>query len=378
MKNKSLLCILLLSQPAQGQMVEWCKRYDTLREDERNFLLGMGSASLAYPTPEQIRQLEICRQMDRDVQDSPDNPIVATGRTGTISLAPLAALGPFTSLSVACSFEEYTRPDGELDNVSRSVSPHGLGALRSLRSLEILHVLFCGDISNWPFDAMTKLNYLLLHRTSMLQVPSGFINLTGLKTLILQNTSVSEIASLARMVALQTLILLDWSGEGELQDLTPLLSMYNLRELAIQGHPRMAHLQGIEFLANLTTLAVNQAKISSLHPLAGALWLERLNVNDNALETLAGVEHIPRLQVLDAANNQIHDLTALAGKKLKQLNLKSNAIRDVRALAHLLRQAEFPEIDLSENPVFVAAGLNAESDNPITPAMLEMMLQASR
>ncbi|MDE0088821.1 MAG: leucine-rich repeat domain-containing protein [Candidatus Poribacteria bacterium] len=114
-------------------------------------------------------------------------------------------------------------------------------------------------------------------------------------------------------------------------------------------------LTGLEFAINLEKLDLSNNQISDVSPLAGLTKLEELDLSDNSnakgksITNLTGLELAINLEKLDLSNNQISDLTPLKDlKNLEELDLSDNKILDVNPLANL---TELKELDLDNNSI---------------------------
>ena len=73
--------------------------------------------------------------------------------------------------------------------------------------------------------------------------------------------------------------------------------------------------------------------LEDISPLANAKNLTRLTVTDTAVRDLSGLNGLPKLEVIDAWNNQISDLSVLRNMpSLKSLNVSNNPVSDLRPL----------------------------------------------
>jgi hypothetical protein len=151
------------------------------------------------------------------------------------------------------------------------------------------------------------------------------------------------------------------------------LSDKDLAEITVLECPEkdIFSIAGIENLANLVELNLNDNWIKDVRPLAALTGLDHLEIYKNQVTDITPLKGLTRLEYLDATGNSISDVSvllnlggltrlflngnsitdiqALAGlKSIKKLFLGYNQIRDIRSLAKL---AELKILDLNSNRV---------------------------
>ena len=100
---------------------------------------------------------------------------------------------------------------------------------------------------------------------------------------------------------------------------------------------------------NLKYLNLNSSKISELFFLREGLALEKLLIARNSLTSLAGIEHLSRLQVLNCENNKVKDINPVAGlSSLKSVFASGNQIADLPSFKNL---KSLEVLSLSENQI---------------------------
>lgn len=149
------------------------------------------------------------------------------------------------------------------------------------------------------------------------------------------------------------------------------------------------NLSGLEYAKNLTSLELNDNKISDLSPLSGLINLEYLSLVSNKISNISPLSTLTRLKVLNLradwssdeprfnnlfplstltnleilniGKNEVWDLSPLSNlRKLKELYAHSNLIFD---LAPLLTLQSLEAVDLRRNP------LNQNSMDSILPML---------
>ena len=108
-------------------------------------------------------------------------------------------------------------------------------------------------------------------------------------------------------------------------------------------------LTGLQFATNLRELLVMDNQISDLSPIAGLIEMYELRINNNPISDLFPLKGLRNLTRLDAYRAQISDLTPIAGlTKLRELQLGGNAISDLSPLAELIN---LDRLNVRENKI---------------------------
>ena len=98
------------------------------------------------------------------------------------------------------------------------------------------------------------------------------------------------------------------------------------------------NLSGIEYLTNATWVWAGQNQISDISPLAGLSGLWSLSLSGNQISNLAPLANLTKLTGLGLEQNQITDVSPLADlSSLEDLYLAGNQITDVSPLAGLTK-----------------------------------------
>ncbi len=372
----ALMPLIILPARSDGQITDWCKRFDQLKQEEQNFLTELHDGNMNLGSAETIRKLQSCPKMDMNLArtNQPHVSITAHGRP--VSLKPMSAFNSIHTLSVHCRERD---DESQPPRRARDYFPIAeLAALTHQKNLEVLDIRGCGDIGLWPFAELPTLKELYVTESFIGASTPLARSLSHLKILMLDDSVIEDLRSLVHLVGLNTLIIGNRENQGTLVNLVPLLSLYNLSILSINGHPGMSHLEGVQHLSNLDRLIVRGGKVSSILPLEDAAWLQGLDLDDNELDTLRGIERLPRLRWLSVKDNKITDISALAGIRLDTLDLRDNQISDVRPLAHLLDAESFPELNLSGNPVVARAGVSEGDASEVDRRTLRILMQFSQ
>ena len=169
-------------------------------------------------------------------------------------------------------------------------------------------------------------------------------SLSGLKTLILENCSLSTIAGLENVTGLQFLNL----NKNTVRNISVLSGMTGLQELRMSNNA-LVDLSALSALNSLAVLDVSYNSITSLSPISACSALTTLDVSYNSLTSLDGVNRLSNLAELNASNNQISDISVLSSSSaLRKLNVANNNVADITCLSPLV---DLAELDFSYNAV---------------------------
>ncbi len=111
----------------------------------------------------------------------------------------------------------------------------------------------------------------------------------------------------------------------------------------------IADISGLESAVNLKALLLSDNQIEDLSPIAGSTILERLNLNRNNVSDISSLANMANLSILALSGNAVTDLSPLAELAvLNSLELRGNAVSDISSLAGL---TNLGFLGLSGNPV---------------------------
>lgn len=184
---------------------------------------------------------------------------------------------------------------------------------------------------------------------------NALINLTNLRSLILERNRISDIGALA--------------------------NLDNLKILQLRGN-QISDISALSRLKKLTDLVLSSNQISNISALSELTNIERLDLGGNQIRDIGALSSLTNLCSLYLWDNQISDIKALANlDKLKHLDLSFNRIKDISTLSNL---NNLEELDLSYNKisdVSVLSGLTRLKklslyNNPIPEKQLERLKKA--
>ena len=200
---------------------------------------------------------------------------------------------------------------------------------------------------------------------------TGLEYATGLDSLTLERSLVTDISPLAKLTTLKHLRL-NWNSQ--IVDISPLAELAGLESLHLAGS-QVTDISALRGLAGLEVLFLWYNRIADISALTGLTGLESLYLANNEIADISALAGLTGLERLLLSDNQIADISALAGLTgLRTLSLGGNRIADISALTNL---AGLDWLYLSENriadiaPLVANAGLG-EGDqvylagNPLT------------
>lgn len=155
----------------------------------------------------------------------------------------------------------------------------------------------------------------------------------ALQNCYLTNEDLVIIADELGMIRNDYELKVDFTGNQEITDITPLAKLENLATLCIDGTAvtDLSCLTGSEKLNNLSV--DNMEQPLQTESLSALTQLQRLSVIGMELNNIAFVQNMSELTVLDASDNQITDISALAGcETINELTLSNNPIEDLEPL----------------------------------------------
>lgn len=131
-------------------------------------------------------------------------------------------------------------------------------------------------------------------------------------------------------------------------DWRSICQLSNLRKLSLVGCS-LSSLAGLEALTELEVLDVSDNDLTSLSPISGLPSLAELYAAGNALTDCSDLSELTGLVYLDLSSNQLEDLSALTGmKRLRTLYVQRNTISDLAPLSGL---TELTTLDVANNQV---------------------------
>lgn len=163
------------------------------------------------------------------------------------------------------------------------------------------------------------------------ELPHSICILTGLESLNLWGSQVSDLTPLRGLTVLKSLNL---SGT-QVRDLTPLRGLAVLKSLNLNG-TQVRDLTPLRDLTALRSLDLGATQVCDLTPLSGLTVLKSLNLSAIQVRDLILLSGLTALKSLDLRAIQMIDLTPLNGlTALESLNLNVTQVNDLAPLSGL-------------------------------------------
>ena len=232
---------------------------------------------------------------------------------------------------------------------------HAFGsAIESLVGLEHARNLWYLDLSDNAvtdlalLEDLSSLEHLYLDRNEVSDI--GPLAALPLKTLSLSNTKVEDLSPLTDMNTLGWLAL-DGNSIRDLSPLPTTLVYLYLTNNSISDIGRLANFPG------LREVRLSGNSIRSLAPLAWLQNLAHVFLNDNQVESLAGLNFEPLVE-LHLRNNAVSNIEALRQRQLATVDVRGNPLVETSATVHAaaLREEGATVLVGQTVPYFPAAG----------------------
>ncbi|OQR81027.1 hypothetical protein ACHHYP_16851 [Achlya hypogyna] len=396
----SPLCVKLTPQKIWA-----CSRGGRLGQSRGNSSLAMYRAKPRATTTEADMQ-EAFEMDGGDGDDGAWWKAVEELHVDHESLSMLRNLEKLTNLRVA-SFSDNDL--SFIDGLSHCVNLEELAlddnqimTIENLEPLVHLKVLDLGKnklMAMKNLDTLVNLKQLSLEDNNITSL-QGLSHLVKLMELYIGNNNIANIKEIHHLKALPKLIIVDFSGNGFCADAEyTLYTVYNLRrikvldgvsissELQFEAKQKYSGKLTTDFLIEKIGHAFNRIhemelsscrirEIGSLHGYAACFEgvklivprdvfvnLKDLNLENNLIADISGIEKLPKLRVLNLSSNRIERLThagphtgVLACPKLENLQLAHNLITDMTQLGlHHLQELKI--LNLEGNDITQIAGL---------------------
>lgn len=256
--------------------------------------------------------------------------------TNITSLAPISNLPALSSIN--------------LRNAGKAQSLAEMKNLPSLITVTINGPLI-KTIGN--LDGSFQLNYLRCEK-GVLENIDGLQSQTELESLYLDDNQIVTTTGLAnkpllqvfsisknKVVSLEPLkdsILLSnlWATNNKITTLDGLQSIVDLYWLDLSDN-QITNIDAVASMNNLMTLKLSNNKIVSVEPIGGLMNLSDISLSDNQIQNVKGLENLEYISLLDLSNNCINDISAFSNPQdsIENLNLENNQLTSLNGIQGL-------------------------------------------
>ena len=232
----------------------------------------------------------------------------------------------------------------ELDLSGCTISSGSLDAIGGLTSLQRLRLNNCALTDIGALSQLTSLKELQLADNSISEI--GVLSLMlDLETVTLTNNPITSIASLSACGKLQYL---DISG----CDVTALAALSDKQQLTtlLAGNNTITDLSVLSGCTALSVLEVQYNLVSDISVLAQLPALTQFNGNNNQITAVPDFDEANSvLQIFRVDNNQIEDLSGLAG--INSLNYVYADYNKVKTILSLADNINLIQVNVWDNPI---------------------------
>ena len=213
-----------------------------------------------------------------------------------------------------------------------------------------------------PLSGLKKLNTLYLSQNEVSDI-APLEPVTTLVTLALDGNRITNLASLSALISLEALGLSGQqpTGADKLDDLSPLKTLSSLKHLGLDGND-LVDVSDLKTLYSLETLSLHNNDISDISPLGSLPSLTTLVLSRNQIETIVSLGFLQNLEELRLDENLITNdaLDEMAPlKELQYLNLAQNELTSLQGLQSF---EALITLIANENQIENVVGINHISD----------------
>lgn len=163
---------------------------------------------------------------------------------------------------------------------------------------------------------------------SLPTIPHELSDLTGLQTLVLSGSQITDLTQIGVVEGLRSLHL----SKTRVGDLEPIKALTDLQSLHLT-RTQVADLAPLSALTELQKLNLSETQVTELGPLSALANLRYLDLGYSRVADVAPLSALYRLLHLDVRNTSVTDLAPISSlKKLQSLVLDSTPVSELRVL----------------------------------------------
>ncbi|MBY0757210.1 leucine-rich repeat domain-containing protein [Clostridium sardiniense] len=172
-------------------------------------------------------------------------------------------------------------------------------------------------------DQLNDLTGTLDLNNKQIKIIEGLQYCTSISNLYLYSNNIDDLTPLSGLINLRSLNL---NNNRDLSDISPLYGLNLLRDLKIADNKVTAN--QLLNLPDLEVLDYRRNKVSDISPLSGLTKLTNLNLQGNQISNISPLSGLTKLTNLDLQENQINNINPLLGLiNLTNLTLDNQYIR---------------------------------------------------
>ena len=280
------------------------------------------------PTTEQLHQIINLQELD------------LSGNAYMQNLMPVSRLTNLRSLNIANTEIGFLQPIQGLANLeSLNISHTYINDIKPLQDMENLKYL---NIMNTPVNNLTALvNDGKIEVIEADSTTIGKSQVVALKEKQRQVTVVYQTESLKTWWQLLDenwqVIFRDAVGiQSEMPNAIELQRIIDLKELEITPEHPITTIEPLSGLMWLERLTINNQRVNDLTPLTNKQYLLELNAQNNPISSLEAIQNSTQLELLNIENTQIKDLDPLSKmNNLVTLNASGTSVKSLKPLSGL-------------------------------------------
>ena len=219
------------------------------------------------------------------------------------------------------------------------------------------------DIS--PLRGLKNLELLRLSHNDITDI-SPVKGLTNLKHLFLSHNRIEKIDAIRNLTDLESLDFARNIGEERISDISAIANLTKLKLLGLSD-ANISDISVLKNLVNLETFMANDSKIEDISALKTAKNLKLLYLDSNKITDVSVVKDLLNLKELYLRNNNISEIDFSKLKKLEDVNVQGNKIRDYSSLRNLasLKYVNISKQKIDLNKEYSLDSNSIEIDMPI-------------
>lgn len=201
-----------------------------------------------------------------------------------------------------------------------------LSTIPTLQLLDVSHNLI-GNLDG--ISGATGMKWLTAENDSLsnIDVVASF---PGLLSLDVAHNDLTDLSAISSLASLQRV----YASDNMINDVSGLTSANARLSMLDVANNRLTGLNGVQNLKRIQTLDISGNRISDLSPLATRTSLNILRASSNSISSLNALSGLPLLIAVEVGDNNISDVSPLSGKfMLSTVEIDHNHVADLSPLS---------------------------------------------